>query len=817
MKKGLSILLVAAALFGFYGGATNLNDVLACKDYWEKAGEESTANMNKLEDGLNQLKENEQAYLDGQDQLAEGEKTLADGEAQYAQGLADYEAAPGKLADARKQLAAGEEQLAAGKKKLADGYADYKAAPGNLAALTQLINGLENAKTSFNDYSTDAKGNKGPSWKQGFSAKATKEDFSDAGLQQARQVITGQLNKEAESVALIENLSGEKGLLDGVNKAKTYKDFDESLEKPIEAFGKAAEQLGTLKTMAEQYAEDTEDTTALKAGLKGENMVPTAYDKDGNATAAKKLNEMTLAETEDALAKLNAVISAGEAKAKTGKDELDAGNAAIKAMKGLQAKGATTFEQAGDQGKALAAKLGVPASYPIAAVMSSTQTKVDEGQKAYDAAQEKLTEAKTNAGLLKQLVDGRKLAQGTIAGVKAKAGDKLAMAGALDERLGTLVGAINALSGDVIDLPNGKYAETYEQLQGGLKVLAGVLEDKIAQINSNKASFAAWRAGYKQLAGGQAQLADTSKGIPFAFTNMLNNKTIRPVLNDKAPSLIPLLKAYSGKKLGNDDLDEFADDMAVVADTIIPNVLPVLKGIRAQGQKDYAAAPAKLRQGEKDLAAGKAKLADGYAQYQQGLADYEAAPAKLADAEKQLADGRQQLADGKAKLAEYEDGEQQVRDGLKTLTDTEADLELKSIADRLSGDVDFDNGDAHLELDEGLAAVEVGRGYQAEDGVLITKEITARAVGTGALLGAGVLAVLAAILSFLKKNKGAGVLAILAAAAGAFGAFYGTQAGTYFSSIAGSTVGATGWVAAGILGVVALVHAIAHFTAKPEA
>ena len=73
MKKGLSILLIAAALFGFYGSAVNLNDVLACKDYWEKAGEESTANMNKLEDGLNQLKENEQAYLDGKDQVADGE------------------------------------------------------------------------------------------------------------------------------------------------------------------------------------------------------------------------------------------------------------------------------------------------------------------------------------------------------------------------------------------------------------------------------------------------------------------------------------------------------------------------------------------------------------------------------------------------------------------------------------------------------------------------------------------------------------------------------------------------------------------------
>lgn len=799
MKKGLSILLVAAALFGFYGGATNLNDVLACKDYWEKAGEESTANMNKLEDGLNQLKENEQAYLDGQDQLAEGEKTLADGEAQYAQGLADYEAAPGKLADARKQLAAGEEQLAAGKKKLADGYADYKAAPGNLAALTQLINGLENAKTSFNDYSTDAKGNKGPSWKQGFSAKATKEDFSDAGLQQARQVITAQLNKEKDSVGLIENLSGEKGLLDGVNGAKTYKDFDESLEKPIEAFGKAAEQLGTLKAMAEQYAEDTEQTTALKAGLK------TELKPEG---ASKKISEMNLAETK-------AYYSAA-------KDALDEGKTSIANAKGTVEKlkkakeggvpGETTLDKI-PGGAAIAEgmnKKGYESYITIDQAIAGLNGKISEGEKEIAAKEPLVTQ-------LGSLVDGREQAQALIAGVKAKAGDKLAMAGALDERLGTLVGAINALSGDVIDLPNGKYAETYEQLQGGLKVLAGVLEDKIAQINRNKASFAAWRAGYKQLAGGQAQLADTSKGIPFAFTNMLNNKTIRPVLNDKAPSLIPLLKAYSGNKLRNDDLDEFADDMAVVADTIIPNVLPVLKGIRAQGQKDYAAAPAKLKQGEKDLAAGKAKLADGYAQYQQGLADYEAAPAKLADAEKQLADGRQQLADGKAKLAEYEDGEQQVRDGLKTLTDTEADLELKSIADRLSGDVDFDNGDAHLELDEGLAAVEVGRGYQAEDGVLITKEITARAVGTGALLGAGVLAVLAAILSFLKKNKGAGVLAVLAAAAGAFGAFYGTQAGTYFSSIAGSTVGATGWVAAGILGVVALVHAIAHFTAKPEA
>ena len=74
MKKGLSVLLIVAALFGFYGGAVNLNDVLACKDYWEKEGEKSTADMNKLEDGLNQLLDNEEAYLDGLDQVKEGEE-----------------------------------------------------------------------------------------------------------------------------------------------------------------------------------------------------------------------------------------------------------------------------------------------------------------------------------------------------------------------------------------------------------------------------------------------------------------------------------------------------------------------------------------------------------------------------------------------------------------------------------------------------------------------------------------------------------------------------------------------------------------------
>ena len=81
MKKGLSVLLIAAALFGFYGGAVNIQDVLAAKDYWEKKSEQTTADLNKLEDGLNTLGDNKEAYLDGLDKVKEGEERLEQGEA----------------------------------------------------------------------------------------------------------------------------------------------------------------------------------------------------------------------------------------------------------------------------------------------------------------------------------------------------------------------------------------------------------------------------------------------------------------------------------------------------------------------------------------------------------------------------------------------------------------------------------------------------------------------------------------------------------------------------------------------------------------
>ena len=583
MKKALSVLLVAAALFGFYGSAVTVNDLLACKDYWEEAGEKSTADMNKLEDGLNQLKDNEQAYLDGKDQLADAEVQLAEGEATLAQGEADYAAAPGKLAAARSAIASGEKELAAGKSTL----------DGAKALLKQLKDGVKELQDQQKGY---------PAWRNGYETA---------------------VKTAPDTVAALST----NGSLDGTK---------------VDA--KITEVQGTLNNL-KPYKEQYEGLEGLKNQIADAPAVPASALPD----AVK------------------------QALAGMGKTEIQP---------------------------------GYYAKDDVVAAANYLQGQINDGVKA--------------------------------------------QAGLPPEAPVT-----------VLDI--------YKQAEDGLKSLQGL----------------------KQLVEGKKTIQD--KLLPLLDKDAVkNNDVIKQQLGD-------VNKIIKGLKADDKTFEATMDQIMQKAPALV------------------AAVEKAVNQGQKDYDAGRQKLAAGKAQYRQGLADYAAAPGKLADGRQQLADGYKQYEDGKAQLAQYEDGEQQIRDGLATLFNTEADLDLVSIADRLNGDGDFDNGDKHLEIEEGLNAVDVGRGYQAEDGVLITDEIMGRAVATGGLIAAAVLAVLAAILSFLKKNKGAAVFAILAAAAGAFGAFYGPAQGTYFSDIAGSTVGTTTWVAAGILGAVALVHAIVHFAAPKNA
>ena len=763
MKKGLSVLLIAAALFGFYGGAVNLNDVLACKDYWEEEGERSTADMNKLEDGLNQLKDNEQAYLDGLDALAAGEEALAQGEEDYAagqaelaKGEADYAAAPGKLADARKQIAQGEKDLAAGEDKLAAGYADY------------------------------AKGQE--------TLKAGEASLADGYAQRK---------------------AGQQSLAAAIANRAALKKVTDKIADVEEAYKPWLQDFGKLRASIIDNPENPSSGVLYDAGAVavGLSTVAAGFDK--------------IKENSDAAA-------AGAAQAKAGMDQIEAGVKAKLIEAGIaeptdeqvqeaiqnseeykdKYNGAkATYEKYSKLSQdALALYNHLVTSYKadLLTTANDVNTNVVEKVKGatYQATELRNSDLATKAENAEALLD-KILADPYVAGNA--------------EMLAELIGGLNQVKGLAAAAQSSasKYNSAYDELK----------PEKATNIGSKVASAAS---------------AILSTPDIVAKLDGKQTATLKTFTTSAAITELPNVELlYGTMTLGQDGKDDGENSLldsfralGAAASGGIEQYDAGIAGGQAQlreadaalaaGEAELAAGRDKLAQGakdlakgEKDLAAGKAKLADGKAQYAQGLKDFAAAPAKLeagraalAEGLQKLMDGRAELAEGKKKLAEYEDGEQQVRDGLATLMGTAPDGGLTSILDRRNGDDDFDNGDNHLELDEGLEAVEVGRGYQADSGVLITKEITKRAVGTAAGLGAGALAVLAAILSFLKKNKGAGISAILSAVAGGASVAAGTSAGMEFSNIAGSTVGAVPWIAFGVLAGVALVHAIAHFASK---
>ncbi len=729
MKKGLSVLLIAAALFGFYGGATNLNDVLACKDYFTSASGASD-DMQRLEDGLNQLKENEQAYLDGQVALAEGEKTLADGyatladgERQYAEGLAAYKAAPG-------QLAAGEKQLAEGEKSYDD--------------LMSLISGLKTA--------------------QKHGKLSTKKhnvywhDAFDNSLRPGRRHIVKGLKDP--KVALLEKLTGTKDLAKKASSVSDYRDFDKVVtDTLIPTFKKAATKLDAFAGLATEKADDLQNALDAYNGL--------TAPADAEQPGLESIWKVKMLPGPD-----NTTVSFEDLFGNcTAENEYKA----VSMKKSPYAKLKPAFA-------------GMSASPYYSGAKASVLLLGGVGQQMKDFLDS----------------DNGKMLQGI--GAEGDANKATNKDASLADKVAALVQGMTALSGltgqNASDGPT--FTKVAPQVVAGLYDAADLLKDSAKEARANAGKFKEWHDGYDTLNDGKNnQLASHSDGLPYAFKNMATNKTIKAAVKKYDKSLMKEIKKYKGNRLSREGYVAFDEDLVHISKDVIPRCQKVLAHVKSDANKQ--------------LADGRAQLAEGYKSYKE-------APGKLADARQQLAEGRQaladgekQLEDGKAQLAQYEDGEQQVRDGLATLVGTDAMGNVQSIADRIGNDTDFDNGDTHLELDEGLSAVQAGKGYAADLTAAVTDEIMGRAVGTGLLIGAGVLAVLAALLSFLKKNKGAGVFAVLAALAGCIGAVMGNNAGTQFSSIAGSAVGATPWIAAGILAAVAAVHAIVHFAAKKAA
>ena len=603
MKKGLSVLLIVAALFGFYGGASSLTDVLACKDYWEKEGEKSTADMNKLEDGLNQLGENEQAYLDGVQKLAENEPKLEEGKQTLAEKEAEFAAAPAKLRAGEAKLAAGkaaykdgQAQYAAGKKQYAESKEKQEMLRSNIALLEAGFKKWDGLFTTIQDYKAVDE------FKPYFAEDGSAISPPDSVMMQKALPFLALLTPSEQA-----------------SIASDYSNLED-----------------VAKTAGARYTKEATENlkNAIGLAMKSGQQAAVITDEKGNPV---DLDTTKLS------------------------DE----NPATETIKGFY----SNYQTAATNGSKLMPNLMAFVPYVQ----------------------------------IKSVADGKQ----------------------------TLIKNINLLAAEL-----KKNADAVKAL-GGEKAVEKIL----LVIN---------------------------KGSDSAF-----DLTVKGLLK-KANELIK------------------SNDAAL------------------------AAAAKQLKDAEKKLAAGARDIKKGEKDLAQGYADYEAAPAKLAAGRQQLADGLKQLEEGKKQLAQYEDGEQQVRDGLATLMSTEPNGGLESILDRRGGDDEFDDANGHLDVQEGLDAVKVGRGYQADSGELITKEITNRAVGTAAGLGAAVLACLAALLSLIKKYKGAAVTAVLAAIAGVAGAVVGNGAGSEFSNIAGSTVGSLPWIAAGVVAAVACVFAIVNFTAKAE-
>ena len=787
MKKVLSVLLIIAALLGFYGGAADIKDVLACKGYWEEEGKKTTEDLDKLEDGLSLLRDKEEDYLDGKETLKEGEKTLADGEVQLADGEAklasaeaEYLAAPAKLADAKRQLDEGEAKYADGQNEYNKGVNDLAAAKKKLSegedsidGLTQLINGLQSI---LNGYTNDWKPNYEKlrdGRKQLYNgSKGTKKDllslaaFLPAGDQKAY-------------TAAVNDVAGD----DSKQTAKDYKDFIKStneMEKDIPKIQKAVKE----------KADGAEKLLAALNGASDDLVFAGTVDNQKSNLKAFAAFIEDQSRKKQYEAAIDAVVATYN----------KAVNTDIPAMVKSNVEAKVADYLASDAGKqAVAEELMDEGIDPTTATDAQKQAAGKKVGEAYGAQiQGKVTEE-----------------------VKTQYAAGLAGNTDFQKDKAVIIGAMKQIS--------DKLEEVNESVNGSSSAIKTTLLPGLKQFNGSATSSA-----IDKLSNGQDSVSDGVQQVASAVVSKSElKKAVKENMGNKA---VKLLQTYASNpnplstKISN--FGVFYTQMSETPDLVtqLKKALNLLKKAKAEGlttlkngKKKAAAGEKKLANAKSRLNAAASKLDAGRAQYNQGLADYAAAPGKiadgraqLADAAKKLAEGRKTLADGKKKLAEYEDGEEQIREGLATLMASERYGDLKTILERRNGDDEFDDANNHLDITEGLSAVKTGREYQTDTSGLIETELTTRTVGSVLALAAAVLAVLAGILSLLKKYKVSGVLAVLTAVAGVAAIVVGTRAGFEMSSIAGSTIGATPKIVAGILAGVACADAVAQFRGEND-
>lgn len=267
--KALSVILILAALFGLIGGGMTLKDVVDCKTYWEAKGEESDANLTKLEEGLTTLQENEGAYLEGRETYAQGLKDYEAGKKDLEAGQKEYDAGLKTLTEKQAEYDQGLATLQAAQQKLAAGQKEYDEGQATLTQAATLIGGVDSVSTGFT------------SWHGGFQAAATN------GF-----VIDGNVNYTAIEATIAQTTTAKKGAEDQLSNLKNnytaaYKQQkpDATDEEILNALQNDTSQIpGKESSWAETYNSLTTGIAEAGAGI--ESLTALQGLADGRKTIA---------------------------------------------------------------------------------------------------------------------------------------------------------------------------------------------------------------------------------------------------------------------------------------------------------------------------------------------------------------------------------------------------------------------------------------------------------------------------------------------------------------------------------------------------
>ncbi len=771
LSKILSVLLIVSACFGVYKSAEGIKDISSSKDYWEEQGAEANENFDKLDDGIAQLSENEQAYIEGVDQVEQGEADLAKGKADLAKGKADLAKGKADLDKGKADLAKGKADLAAGKKELAKGKTDLATGKKKLdAGKKELADGKKSLAGAEAEYGGEGV----PVLKSAYDnvnalMQPKSVDEAAAIAAQSAGVPAEQLQQIYQAVA--------DGMKAGLSE-------DAAIDKVAAqaAMSQVQTAYEAMKKLVDGYSpEEAAQAVAAKAG-KEVSVVKAAYD-----AVAAGMNA--------GLSESDAVLEATFAVVASNVDGADA--AKVKAL--YKAKEAYPDDTAAAFA-VVAQAVGLPTSI-VNNIYHGVQNEIDNGASESEAA------ARVEASL------GGNIPASEIAAVYEGVVNTVAMIGQVYAAVNGNMGSVQAAFENVAALvakktPEQAAAIASQNTGNDAAQLQQIYEGVTTGISAGLSKDAALEKVAAQ--AGRSQVEQAYTGVKELMKGYSKDKAVAAVANAAGKTPEEIKEAYAGYQ------------------TYTAGKAKVAAGEKevAKGEKDYAAGKAKLAAGEKTVAAGEKAVAAGEAKLAAGEKDYAAGKAKLAagektvaDGEAKLAEGEAQLAEGKAQLAQYEDGEAQLIDGLNIALGTEAYPGVKAIASRLGKNFDFMKAKGkNVNLAAASDVVKAGRDFIADTEVRVTEELMPKLYGNIAVIIASILALIGGLLGLKGKFKAAGVAGGLSAVAAGVGAAFIKKAGVEMAKIAGSTIlGTSLYIGAFVLLAVGAVHAVSNLATKKDA